>query len=92
VVKHFCDSCGRELRQDGLAASNAAAIQFLATHPEAQGVMGEVWCAMCLPRAEQYWTEKLVVVREVMDVSRRRLENFRKQFWAQRPLQIAKAK
>ena len=90
ATRFYCDACTRELRQEGLAESNAAAMRFMAEHPEAQGTLGEIYCHMCLPRAEVYWTEKMTVLKEVMDVSRRRLENFRKQFWATPRLKAAK--
>jgi hypothetical protein len=89
-IRHFCDGCTRELREEPLAASNAVAMRFISEHPEAQGMLGEVFCHICLLRADQYWTEKITVLREVMDVSRRRLDNFRKAFWSARPMKVVK--
>lgn len=83
-----CDGCGTGIEQDdatksgecfkGYAESRMIVLEMRKANPE-------VFCAICLPHAEEYWDAKATLATNCLRELNGRIENHRKRFWASIP-------
>ncbi len=92
-VQYFCDGCGRNLDPDQVNMSNTAAASVASGEtfrPFVHQIFTETFCQPCLEKSADYWNEKLKVLTDAVEVTTRRLDNFRKGFFSQKTMKVVK--
>ena len=80
MVKHYCDGCNRLLSSTELESNQRLQESVRENFPQAPA-FNEVWCDGCQNFAQEYWSEKSNVVKELLDYSTSRINNHRKTFF-----------
>ena len=84
----YCDGCrsNKTLSEQEVADSFRAAAHFIESrvfNPNVlRDVIVEVFCPVCLRRAEEFWLDKMNVYQEAWKVFVARMDNHRARFWA----------
>lgn len=80
-VVPICDGCGKKIEAAEVLKSNAESVAYvIETKPENASLMQEIFCAVCVECAKEFWTEKLKMLSEAVS----KIERFKRAFFQER--------
>ena len=82
MVKYYCDGCNRLLSENEIE-SNQKFQESVRGNSSETPVLSEVWCESCQNFAQDYWSEKSGIVKELLEYSANRINKHRKTFFKQ---------